>query len=115
VGINAEVKKMGDRDVWRVKATTDMLAAGHEKPRKALAELVKVACENRWIDAGKAERWLEELEGGLTLIDGWPKYHVGLVRSGALEVKYQSTDSDSIVQEAQRFRRWVLRRADTSR
>jgi len=49
------------------------------------------------------------------LIDGWPKYHVGLVRSGALEVKYQSTDSDSIVQEAQRFRRWVLRRADTSR
>jgi hypothetical protein len=23
VGINAEVKKMGDRDEWRVEATTD--------------------------------------------------------------------------------------------
>jgi hypothetical protein len=49
------------------------------------------------------------------LKEGWPKYYVGLARSGALVVKFNSTDSDSIVQEAQRFRRWVLRRADTSR
>jgi hypothetical protein len=38
------------------------------------------------------------------LKEGWPKYHVGLASSGALEVKYQSTDPDSIAREAQRLR-----------
>ena len=101
MGINAEVKKMGDRDEWRVKATTDMLAAGHERLRKALAEIVRKAVEKGWVDAGKAERWLEELEGGITLKEGWPKYKVGLSSSGTLEVKFNSTNPDSIAREAQ--------------
>ncbi len=36
-------------------------------------------------------------------MDGWPKYHVGLARSGALVVRFASPNPDSIEQEAQRF------------
>jgi hypothetical protein len=60
------------------------------------------------VDAGKAEGWLEKLEGGLTLRKGWPKYHVGLAGSGALDVRYRSPSPDSIEREAQRFRNMGL-------
>jgi hypothetical protein len=102
-GVGAEMKKVGERGEWHVWATTDRLAVGREELRKALAEIVREAIAGGWIDAGKAERWLEKLERGLTLREGWPKYHVGLAGSGALEVKYQPTSPNSIVQEAQRF------------
>ncbi|MFZ8837395.1 MAG: PaRep2b protein [Pyrobaculum sp.] len=102
-GIDAEVRKEGGRDVWYVVATTDMLAAGREELRKALAEIVEKAHGNGWVDAGKAEGWLEKLERGRVLMEGWPEYYVGLVRSGALMVRYHSTDPDSIQREAQWF------------
>jgi hypothetical protein len=89
--VDAEVRKKGGRDIWRVVATTDKLAAGREELRKALAEIVKVARKNRWIDADKAELWLEKLEEGRVLGGGgWPRYEVGLVE-GALVVRYRST------------------------
>jgi hypothetical protein len=44
------------------------------------------------------------------LKEGWPKYYVGLSGSGALEVKYQSTDPDSIEREAQRLEKMGLKR-----
>ncbi len=103
-GVDTEVKKEGGRDVWRVDITTDMLAVGHKELRKALAEIVKAARDNGWIDAGKAERWLKKLEEGLTLKEGWPKYEVRLSSSGALNVRYRSHDLDNVKQEAQRFR-----------
>jgi hypothetical protein len=37
-------------------------------------------------------------------MEGWPKYYVGLSGGGALEVKYRSTNPDSIAREAQRLR-----------
>jgi hypothetical protein len=100
-GVSAEVKKVSDRDVWQVWATTDKLAAGREELRKALAEIVETARKS--VGEEKAERWLEKLEKGRVLMEGWPKYHVRLTRSGALEVKYQSTDPDSIEREKQRL------------
>jgi hypothetical protein len=103
-GVSAEVNKMGDRNVWLVKATTDRLAAGHEKLRKVLAEIVKAARNENYIDADKAERWLEKLERGLVLKEGWPKYEVRLTRRGALMVKFTSTNSGNIEREAQRLR-----------
>ena len=104
-GVSAEVKRKEDgRDVWYVKATIDRLAAGRKELREAIAEIVRKAVESGWVDAGAAERWLEKLESGRVLMEGWPKYYVGLVRSGALEVKYQSTNPDSIAREAQRLR-----------
>jgi hypothetical protein len=103
-GVGAEMKKVGKRGEWHVWATTDRLAVGREELRKALAELVREAAARSRVVAGKAERWLEKLEGGLTLREGWPKYHVGLAGSGALEVKYQSTNPKNIQREAQRLR-----------
>jgi hypothetical protein len=86
-----EVKKEGGRDVWRIEAHTDMLAAGCEEFRKALAEIVRRAVENGWVDAGKADGWFEKLEKGRMLKEGWPRYHVGLFSSGAPEVRLGST------------------------
>jgi hypothetical protein len=101
-GVSAEVKREGDRDVWQVWATTDKLAAGREELRKAIAELVRRAVKNGWVDAGKAERWLDKLRGGHTLKEEWPKYEVGLVK-GALKVRFSSTNPESIVRETQRL------------
>jgi hypothetical protein len=105
-GVAAEVRKeeVGGKDVWYVRAATDKLAAGREELRNALAEIVKVARGNGWVDEKKAKRWLEKLEEGLTLREGWPRYHVRLSSSGALVVRFGSTESDSIGREARRFR-----------
>jgi hypothetical protein len=106
-GVNAEVKKRGGkRDVWYIVATTDKLAAGREEFRKALAEIVETARKS--VGEEKAKRWLEKLEEGLTLREGWPKYHVGLSGSGGLMVRFASTDPDSIVREVQRLRQMGL-------
>ncbi len=102
-GVSAKVKKKGSMDIWRVVATTDRLAAGREELRKALAEIVRKAVENGWVDAGKAEGWLEKLEEGRILKEGWPKYHVGLSGGGALVVRYETTNPDSIQQVARRL------------
>jgi hypothetical protein len=108
-GVGAGVKKgVGKRDVWRVIATTDRLAAGREELRKAIAEIVETAVKNDWVDADKAERWLKKLKRGRVLNEGWPKYEVGLVRSNALRVKFGSTNPDSIQREAQLLREMGL-------
>jgi hypothetical protein len=88
-GVAAEVKKEGGRDVWHIEATTDKLAAGREELRNAIAKLVETARDNDWVDADKAGRWLEKLEKGRVLKEGWPKYSVGLAK-GALEVRFGS-------------------------
>jgi hypothetical protein len=95
------VKKEGGRDVWYVRATTDGLAAGREELRKALAELVETARKS--VGEEKAKRWLEKLEEGRILKEGWPEYLVRLAK-GALVVRFASTNSGNIEREAQRFR-----------
>jgi hypothetical protein len=102
-GVDAEVERVGGRGVWYVEATTDKLAAGRKELRRALAEIVRKAVENGGVDKETADRWLEKLERGLTLKEGWPKYLVRLVE-GALEVKYRSTNLGNIEREAQRLR-----------
>jgi hypothetical protein len=106
-GVTAEVQKEGGRDVWYIQVTTGMLATGHEELRNALAEIVREAIARGWVDVGKAEGWLEELEKGRVLKEGWPQYQVGLVE-GALVVRYRSTNLDSIKQVAQRLREMGL-------
>jgi hypothetical protein len=103
-GIDADVERVGGRGVWQVWATTDKLAAGHEELRGALADIVRRAVESGWVDAGRAERWLDKLRSGITLREGWPKYHVRLDHSGALEVRYHSTNPEGIEWEARRLR-----------
>jgi hypothetical protein len=107
-GVGAEVKKVdGKRDVWRVTATTDKLAAGREELRKALAEIVETARSNGWVDAGKAERWLKKLEEGRVLREDWPRYLVRL-KEGALMVRFGSINLNSVEEEARRFREMCL-------
>jgi hypothetical protein len=83
-GVGAETKRVGGRDVWHVYVSTDMLAAGHEKLRKALAEVVRAAVQSGWVDAGRAESWLEKLERGRVLMEGWAEVQcvVGQRRTG---------------------------------
>ncbi|MFZ8809817.1 MAG: PaRep2b protein, partial [Pyrobaculum sp.] len=103
VGVVVRKVEVGGRGVWYVKAYTDMLAAGHEGLRKALAKIVETARGNGWVEAGKAEGWLKKLESGRVLKDGWPKYEMGLSGSGALVVRFGSTNPDSIQQVARRL------------
>jgi Fe2+ transport system protein FeoA len=92
-------------------AYTDRLAAGHEKLRKALAEIVRKAMEDNKVNKNTAERWLEKLEEGRVLMEGWPKYSVVLAK-GALMVRFSSTNPDSIKQEVQRLEEMGLTRGD---
>jgi hypothetical protein len=107
--VGSDVKKMdGKRDIWRVEVSTDMLAAGRRELRNAIADIVRKAVENGWVDTNRAESWLEKLEEGRVLMEGWPKYHMGLAHSGALVVKFGSTNPDSLKQGAQRLREMGL-------
>ncbi len=62
----------------RVEAHTDMPAARRGELRKVLAEIVREAVARGWVDAGKAEGWLEKLEESRVLMEGWPKYKARL-------------------------------------
>jgi len=104
MGIDAEVRRMGGRGVWYVLATTDRIAAGRSELRDAVAEVVRRAVENGGVDKETADRWLEKLERGLTLREGWPKYNVQLTHSGALVVRYRSTNPENIEREAKRLK-----------
>ena len=97
------MKRAGGRDEWQVWATTDRLAAGRRKLRDALAEIVRKAVENGWVNKETTDRWLDKLRSGLTLREGWPKYEVGLVK-GALAVRYTSISIKGIEREARRLR-----------
>ncbi len=107
-GVGAEVKKVNNRDEWQVWATTDMLAAGRKELRKALAEIVKAARGNGWVDEEKAKHWLDKLKRGHTVREGWPKYLIGLDHHGALLVRFASTAPDNIEREKQRLREMGL-------
>jgi len=105
-GVSAEVKKKSGRDAWRIEVTTDMLAAGREELRKAIAEIVEKARKS--VGEEKAERWLKKLESGRVLMEGWPKYGVRLTSDGALVVEYRSTNPDSIKQVEQQLKQMGL-------
>jgi hypothetical protein len=85
-----------------------MLTAGRGEFRKAPAEVVREAVARSWVDAGKAEGWLEKLERGRMLKEGWPKYLVRLSSGGSLEVRFASISPDSIRQETWRLREMGL-------
>ena len=108
-GVSVEVKKRKKRKVWYVDVATDKLAAGRKELRDAVRKVVEEALKENWVDKKKAERWLKKLEGGRVLMEGWPKYKVGLT-GGALDVRFASTNSGNIEQVAQRLEEMGLER-----
>ncbi len=105
-GVGAEVRRVGDE--WQVVVYTGKLAAGHERLREALAEIVEAVRSNGWVDEKKAERWLKKLEKGRVSKEGWPMHYVGL-NDGAPVVIFSSTKSDRVEQVAQKFREMGLK------
>jgi hypothetical protein len=101
-GVSAEVKRKGNEDVWYVVATTNKLAAGREELRNALAEIVKTALAKGLVDAGKAELWLEKLEGGVTVWEG-KKFEVRHA-SGTLIVSFSSASRESLEEVVREFK-----------
>jgi len=67
-GVGAEVRRVGDK--WQVVVYTGKLAAGHERLRRALAEIVEAVRSNGWVDEKRAERWLKKLEKGRVSKEG---------------------------------------------
>jgi hypothetical protein len=105
-GVNPLMYRRGDGgDEWRVYATIYRIAAGHEELRKVLADFVREAVKNE----KKAERWLEKLESGITLMEGWPRYSIVLKEDGALMIRFGSTNPDSIQREVQRLKEMGLK------
>jgi len=101
-GVSAEVKREGDRGMWYIEATTDVLAAGRKELRNAIAEIVEAARSNGWVDAGMAERWLERLGRGVVAWKG-KKFEMRLAR-GALVVRFRSTSRESLEEVAGEFK-----------
>ncbi len=102
-GVSAEVERWGGENNWNVEATTDELAAGREELRKALAEIVRKAVEDGWVDEKKARHWLEKLEKGMAAWEG-KKFMVRLSSSGALEVRFRSTSRKSVEEVVREFK-----------
>jgi hypothetical protein len=69
-GVSAEVKSKGGGGGWCVRASTVVLAAAREELRKAPAVIIKTALARGLVDAGKAERRVEKLEGGVAAWEG---------------------------------------------
>jgi len=101
-GVNAEVKKVGSEDVWRVTATTDMLAAGRKEFRDAVRKVVEEALKKGRVDEKMARRWLEKLERGVVAWEG-KKFEMRLVE-GALVVSFRSTSRESVEEVAREFK-----------
>jgi len=101
-GVGAEVKKVGGGGVWQVRAATDVLAAGRKELREALAEIIRTARDNGWVDEKKVRRWLEKLEKGMAAWEG-KKFMVRLVE-GALVVRFSSTSRESLEEVAGEFK-----------
>jgi len=103
-GVTAEARE-GAGGSWRMTASVGRLAAAAAELREAVARAVREAAGAGLVPEARARRWLEALERGRTPPRG---YGLTLSRSGALMVRYTSTNPDSIEREAQRLREMEL-------
>jgi hypothetical protein len=79
------------------------LRLASEELRAALANIVRRAVEQGWVDEGRAMRWLEKLERGVVAWEG-KKFMVRLSGSGALEVRFRSTSRKSVEEVVREFK-----------
>ncbi|MFZ8837481.1 MAG: PaRep2b protein [Pyrobaculum sp.] len=100
LGVAAEARR-GESGVWRVEASVRMLAAGARELREAVAKAVGDAVEAGLVPEARARRWLEALERGRAPLRG---YGPALSNTGALAVRFISTNAANVEREAQRLR-----------
>ena len=95
-GVETKVKMANDRNVWYIDVATDKLAEGSEELRRELVKAVEQARKRGWIDEGRARRWIEKFERGIST---WRGYKFGVrLSEGALVVVFHSTNPEKIVQ-----------------
>jgi hypothetical protein len=113
-GVSAEVKKGGGRDVWYVKPPPTSLRLGARSSEKPSPRS----------SGGRRERLGGRRQGGALAGEAGegPRVEGGLAEvprgagtSGALVVRFSSTNPDSIEREAQRLREMGLEEGVTSR
>ncbi len=96
VETKVKVKMVNDRNVWYIDVATDKLAEGSEELRRELVKAVEQARKRGWIDEGRARRWIEKFERGIST---WRGYKFGVrLSEGALVVVFHSTNTEKIVQ-----------------
>jgi hypothetical protein len=100
LGVAAEARR-GAGGVWRVAASVGRLAAGARELREAAAKAVRGAVGAGLVPGRRAGRWLEALEGGRAPPRG---YSPALSNTGALAVRFISTNAASVEREARRLR-----------
>ena len=98
LGVNAEARKKGESE-WSVFASTDQLAAGHEKLRKTIKAVINAALRRKELALDKelAEDWLRKLERGVPTWRG-RKITMALTKRNGLQVQYRSgVDLDDVI------------------
>jgi hypothetical protein len=97
-GVAAEAREAAGG--WRVAVSVGRLAAAGVELREAVAKAVREAAEAGLVPEQRARRWLEALGRGRVPPRG---YGLTLSRSGAIMVRYITTNPDSIEREARRL------------
>jgi hypothetical protein len=96
VGVKAEVKKEGSRDVWYINVTTNALAADsvHEEVRRAVAEFLRQCRDVGAIGEETYRRLAAKFERG---VPKWGdiRFSLWLKKDGSVVVEYQPSDPES--------------------
>ncbi|MGB9705150.1 MAG: PaRep2b protein, partial [Pyrobaculum sp.] len=114
VGVRTEVKKIHDksrgRDLWRIQATTNALAAEavHEAVRKAVAEFLSQCKEAGAIEAQTYRRLAAKFERGVPEW-GEVRFSVKLRKGKVVEVVYKPRDPQSFMKAVELLRGLGLR------
>jgi hypothetical protein len=104
LGVAVEARR-GASGIWRVAASVERLASGARGLREAVAKAVRVAVKAGLVPKRRAERWLEALERGRAPPRG---YSPALSRSGALIVRFITTNAANLEREVRRLREMGL-------
>lgn len=110
LGVKAEPKATEDRSlgrhVWRINATTDVLASKTVLPafREAIARAVEEAARRGWIKGDTAERWAEKLREGVTIAEDKPKFNILITNRGGLDIVYMTTNAEKLAQYAEELK-----------
>ncbi len=100
LGVAVEARR-GAGGIWRVAASVERLAAGARELREAVARAVREAVEAGLVPERRAGRWLEALEKGRAPPRG---YGPAISNTGALVVRFITTNAANLEREAQRLR-----------